>query len=211
MTLASVFQDHDVAQAYRYRAPYPDETFAILQRLLVGPGDVLDIGAGSGALARPMAHFARRVDAVDPSGASLHWMDHDRVMPRFERVLSPGARLAIIETDDGEHPLPGVLDIIRRYSELSHHRDLPELVADLEAGGWFVREGEERTAPTAFRRSVEEYLQFLHSTSTLARVRLGARSTAFDTEIRDLFARHKMTTIERQVVGVVVYGRPVSR
>lgn len=71
MSLGRVFSDPDVARAYRQRAPYPPETFAILERLLVEPRTVLDVGAGSGSLARSMVEFARRVDAVDPSAAMI--------------------------------------------------------------------------------------------------------------------------------------------
>ena len=266
MTLGQVFADADVARAYRQRAPYSEETFTILERLVVEPRTVLDVGAGNGALARCMVRFARRVDAVDPSvamieegrrlpggddprlrwiagtaedapleppyglitaGQSLHWMDHARVLPRFAAALAPGARLAILETDDGEHPLPEMTQIFERYSELTHHTDLPEMLsaisrpkrvgcrhgsdAALEAsGGWFVQEGEERTAAVSLRRSVDEYVEFLHSTRTLARVRLGDRADRVDADVRDLFARNGMSSIERQVVGVVVWGRPVA-
>ena len=41
-----------------------------------------------------------------------------------------------------------------------------------------------RTAPVGLRRTVDEYLEYLHSTSTLARARLGDRAAAFDAEIR---------------------------
>ena len=264
MTLAQVFADPDVARAYRQRAPYPDETFTILERLIVEPRTVLDAGAGNGALARTMTRFARHVDAVDPSaamidegrrlpggddprlrwiagtaeeapldppyglitaGSSLHWMDHARAMPRFAAALAPGARLALLETDEGEHPLPEVVQIIERYSELAHHSDLPETIRAisrvatgcrhgvddaLDASGWFVREGEQRTGAVSLRRSVEEYLEFLHSTSALARVRLGDRADRFDADVRDLFARNSLSSIERQVVGVVVWGKVVT-
>ena len=262
MSLGEVFADPAVAHAYRQRAPYPDETFTILERLIVEPRNVLDAGAGNGMLARPMLRFASRVDAVDPStamiaegrrlpggddprlhwivgtaeespleppyglitaGSSLHWMDHARVMPRFAASLAPGARLAILETDDGEHPLPEMLQITERYSELSHHADLTDMLKGLnvasgcrhgvdkalDASGWFIREGEQRTAAVSLCRSVEEYLEFLHSTSTLARVRLGDRADRFDADVRDLFARNGMSSIERQVVGVVVWGKVV--
>lgn len=263
-TLGEVFADAAVARAYRQRAPYPEETFSILERLIVEPRTVLDAGAGSGALARSMVRFALRVDAVDPSvamiaegrrlpggddprlrwivgtaeeapldppyglitaGSSLHWMDHARAMPRFASALAAGGRLAILETDDGEHPLPEMLQIIERHSELSHHTDLSDTLKGvrvasgcrhdsdriLDASGWFVQEGEQRTAAVSLRRGVEEYLEFLHSTSTLARVRLGDRADRFDADVRDLFARHGMTSIERQVVGVVVWGRLVTQ
>jgi SAM-dependent methyltransferase len=256
MSLGRVFADPDVVRSYRQRAPYPPETFTILERLLVEPRTVLDVGAGSGALARSMVAFARRVDALDPSaamiedgralpggsdprlrwivataeeglldppyglitaGSSLHWMDPARVMPRFARALAPGARLAVLETDDGErddisHPLPEILEIYGRYSgPVKHHSGQRDTLAALEASGYFVREGEQRTTSVPLRRSVEEYLEFLHSTSELARVRLGERTARFDEEVRDLFARKGLTSVDRQVVGVVIWGRPVAK
>lgn len=69
--LGRVFADSEVAALYRYRAPYPREVFAILEQLLVEPRIVLDVGAGTGALARELAPRVARVDAVDPSAAMI--------------------------------------------------------------------------------------------------------------------------------------------
>jgi len=67
-----VFQDASVAAAYRFRAPYPPETFAVLSRLLVdAPRAVLDVGAGRGDVARALLPYAERVDALDPSPAMI--------------------------------------------------------------------------------------------------------------------------------------------
>lgn len=250
MSLADVFRDADVARAYRQRTPYPEETFTVLEGLLAPPRSILDIGAGSGALARNMTRFAASVDAVDPSqalmtegrllphgrdpmlrwitgtaeeapltgpyglitaGASIHWMDPTRAMPRFAAVLAPGAKLAIVDMEDGAHPLPEMIDIIRSYSEVEHHEELRDIVTDIEARGYFVREGESRAAATLVRRSLDDYLEFLHSTSTLARVRLGDRTEPFDADVRALFARHGMTEIQREYVATVIWGRPVAK
>jgi SAM-dependent methyltransferase len=67
--LGRAFEDADVVRNYRYRQPYPPETFDILERLLVEPRNVLDAGSGTGALTIGLARFARRVDAIDPSAA----------------------------------------------------------------------------------------------------------------------------------------------
>jgi SAM-dependent methyltransferase len=62
------FQDAAVALAYRFRAPYPDETFHILARLITAePRRVLDAGSGRGDLARGLLPYADQVDALDPS------------------------------------------------------------------------------------------------------------------------------------------------
>jgi SAM-dependent methyltransferase len=69
---ADAFKERRVVNAYRHRPPYPDEVFAILAGLLTDePRAVLDVGAGSGDLARRMVEFARRVDAVDFSESMI--------------------------------------------------------------------------------------------------------------------------------------------
>lgn len=248
MTLGGVFSDAEVARLYRHRAPYPEGVFAILRRLLVAPRRVLDVGAGTGALARRMLAFAEHVDAVDPSaamieegrrlpagnddrlhwvaglaedapllppyglitaGASVHWLDPDVALPRLRDALAPGAVLAIVDAVNVHGPYHAdVLAVIEEHSELEHHKETEELVDDLRAAGRFAVEGRERTEPMAFEQSVDDYLEMLHSTSTLARVRLGDRSARFDEQIRAVFARHGLEHIRVDVVGVVVWGRP---
>lgn len=65
---ASMFGDASVVAAYRYRPPYPAETFAILLRLLdadVATRAVLDAGCGPGVIARQLVPAVDGVDAVD--------------------------------------------------------------------------------------------------------------------------------------------------
>jgi ubiquinone/menaquinone biosynthesis C-methylase UbiE len=70
--LAAVFAHPGVADAYQYRPPYPPEVFDVLERITADrPGNVLDIGAGEGALARPLARRFGHVDALDVSAAMV--------------------------------------------------------------------------------------------------------------------------------------------
>jgi SAM-dependent methyltransferase len=70
--LAASFTDPAVADAYQYRPPYPPQVFDLLEQLISDrPRDVLDIGAGEGALARPLAARVDHVDALDISAAML--------------------------------------------------------------------------------------------------------------------------------------------
>ena len=67
-----MFSNPGVADAYRHRPPYPAEVFDILERLITDrPRRVLDIGAGEGALARPLASRVDHVDALDVSAAMI--------------------------------------------------------------------------------------------------------------------------------------------
>ena len=76
---ADTFKDRRVVDAYRHRPPYPDEVFAILASLLTDePRTILDVGAGSGDLARRLVEVARRVDAVD---FSEHMIEQGKQLP----------------------------------------------------------------------------------------------------------------------------------
>ncbi|GAA1601897.1 MULTISPECIES: class I SAM-dependent methyltransferase [Kribbella] len=64
--LAATFKQQAVAEAYQHRPPYPDEVFDRLVHLITDPPRrVLDIGAGDGAIARPLAPRVEHVDAID--------------------------------------------------------------------------------------------------------------------------------------------------
>jgi len=70
--LAATFTHPGVADAYQHRPPYPPEVFGILERLITDrPRTVLDLGAGEGALARPLAVLVDHVDALDISAAMV--------------------------------------------------------------------------------------------------------------------------------------------
>jgi hypothetical protein len=64
--LAAAFTDPAVACAYQHRPPYPAQVFNLLAELIADePRHVLDLGAGEGAIARPLAARVDRVDALD--------------------------------------------------------------------------------------------------------------------------------------------------
>lgn len=84
---AEQFHDASVVAAYHHRPPYPDEVFEILFGLIADePRAVLDVGTGSGAIARALAPRVARVDAVDPSrgmiekGRGLPGGDHPHLV-----------------------------------------------------------------------------------------------------------------------------------
>jgi len=101
------WHDRDAAESYRFRYTYPPETFEILLSLIAGPtgAAVLDVGCGTGNIARPLAPQVRRVDAVDfaaemvsvgrglPGGAHPHirW----QVARAEEAVLDPPYALIV--------------------------------------------------------------------------------------------------------------------
>ena len=69
---ASAFQEPSVARAYQYRPPYPDAAIAALADLMTGtPRRALDVGCGTGFIARHLAQLADHVDALDVSQAMI--------------------------------------------------------------------------------------------------------------------------------------------
>ena len=78
-SFAEAFKDQRVVDAYRYRPPYPNQVFDILSNLITDePRAVLDVGAGSGDIARRLVDVAERVDAVD---FSLHMIEMGKQLP----------------------------------------------------------------------------------------------------------------------------------
>lgn len=69
---SAAFQDASVVAAYPTRPPYPAKTFDILVGLMASePHNVLDVGCGTGDIARRLAALVARVDAVDVSSRMI--------------------------------------------------------------------------------------------------------------------------------------------
>ena len=148
------FKDQSIVDAYYRRPAYPDETFDILTSLITSePKRVLDVGCGTGYVARPLSLRVAAVDAVDfsanmiargrqlPGGAApnLNWIEG----PVEEVVLSPP--YALITAGESLHWLDwavvmprfcellvpdGVLAIVsKRYSSVPWADELDVLIA----------------------------------------------------------------------------------
>jgi SAM-dependent methyltransferase len=251
--LAGTFGDPGVVAAYRHRPPYPGEVFDILARLITSrPRDVLDIGAGDGALARPLAAIVDHVDAVDVSaamlaagarqpggqrpnlrwilgaietadlggpyalvtaGASLHWMDFEVTMTRLTQVMASGAVLAIV--DHGPRDTPwrqDVVAVIGRYSRSPGYDPSSSLPDKLAALGLLRIGGRATTAPVQFRQPVAQYVEQLHSTSSLARKWMApAEAAAFGAEITAAVAPHAENGVLAMTVGAeITWGFALS-
>lgn len=81
---AARFQNPDLVSLYHLRLPYPEATFEILTALIVDqPRVVLDVGTGTGEVARRLAGEVARVDAVD---FSLPMIEQGRRLPGGQDV-----------------------------------------------------------------------------------------------------------------------------
>lgn len=69
---AEQFKDSSIAEVYHRRPPYSDEAIDTLIALMTGePRTILDVGCGTGDLARRLVSEAERIDAVDFSRAMI--------------------------------------------------------------------------------------------------------------------------------------------
>lgn len=128
---AAWFKDPSVVSAYPHRPPYPAEVFEVLLSLASGtPGAVLDVGCGTGDLARRLAPLVRRVDAVDQSA---------RMIERGKRLLGgDDPRLRWIVSPVESAPLEPPYQLVTAGESL-HWMDwdivLPRFAENLVPGG----------------------------------------------------------------------------
>jgi ubiquinone/menaquinone biosynthesis C-methylase UbiE len=90
---AEQFKDASVAEVYHHRPPYTDEAISTLIDLMPDkPRTILDVGCGTGDLARRLVSQVERVDAIDFSramidkGKQLPGGDHPHLHWTYGRV-----------------------------------------------------------------------------------------------------------------------------
>jgi SAM-dependent methyltransferase len=145
------------------------------------------------------------------TGQSLHWMDHNVVMPRFRDALAHGGFVAAtdIEWDYAPEWREKLIAIFERYSPINSKQFVVDLFGDLAQRGLFQRAGFQRTSVVPVDVSIDDLVNALHSTSSLSRVTLGERADAFAAEVRALFAGLGLDKARFGVAGNVVWGRPL--
>ena len=248
---ADQFKDRSVADAYVNYPPYPAEVLEVLESLIQdAPRIVLDLGCGTGDVARPLAAHVDLVDAVDQSaamieigrsreggerpnirwicesaedfaydtryslvvaGASLHWMDWYKVLPRMAGALSDRGYLAIVG-GRGMDATPWNDELSKIIPTYSTNRDYEsyDLIDELERRSLFSVVGRQRTAPQEYRMSVDRYVEMFHARNGFSRQRMDAQSAAeFDTAVREIvspFATNHVLNIN--VTTGITWGHP---
>jgi SAM-dependent methyltransferase len=82
---AEVYDDVSAADFGRLYTAMTNDTLRVIRRLLPTPGDILDVGAGTGRLATPLAAAGHRVVAVEPSAGMLAQVRDPAQGPPIER------------------------------------------------------------------------------------------------------------------------------
>jgi SAM-dependent methyltransferase len=183
----------------------------------VEPSDsmIAEAHRAAGAEGRRIRWIAGRAEdaPLDPPyglitcGTSLHWMDLRVVLPRFRESLAPGAYLAVVHNENVHGAYADELwAVTARYAAEPYRDNTARAVAAVQASGVFTIEDEDRTEPVPFEQSVDEFIERLHSASTLTRAQLGHRAERFDEEIRAVFAQHRIDRLRFAVIGVVTWA-----
>ena len=249
--LRATFQYDAVAEAYQHRPPYPDEVFDRLEALVVDePRNVLDIGAGEGAIARPLAPRVDRVDAIDMSqamvdagrqrpggdranlrwqvssietaeldgpyalvtaGASIHWMPWAETFARIVPHLTPNAQFVIVEHGPVDLPWGDeLLPVIKKHTRNPDYDPTFDVVDAIRDRGLLDLTDQQKTAPVTQQKTVADYIEWMHSTSTLARDLMSAEEAAeFDTAVHEVLTQYARDgVLELTIVAQLSWGRP---
>ncbi len=216
---AQQFQDQSVVDVYHLRRPYPEELFSILARL-VDPDcrRVLDVGCGTGEIARPMASRVEHVDAVDFSlamiakgkrlagrdASALHWIEGE-----VETVaLTPPYGLITAASSLHWMDWSGVLP---RFAQVLNPEYQPfDLIGALTQRGLFAPEGEEWTEPVPWEQSIPDYVESFHARNGFSRERMGPEAAkAFDTAAAQILGTAcPEGNVPMHLRARVVWGRP---
>lgn len=107
------FGDVSIVNAYEHRPPYPAAVFTLLRDLIsASPRIVLDLGCGTGDIARPLAALVDAVDAIDSSARmtaraarlpggdrpNLHW-----ATGRAEEAAFPHSEYGLVTAGESLH------------------------------------------------------------------------------------------------------------
>lgn len=141
---------------------------------------------------------------------SLHWMDHDIVLPKFHAALAPAAFLAlIVQWEVASEWTEPLREIKMRYStNQDEHRY--NLIGSLTSKNLFEVAGSVTTDPEKYTQSLTSYIESVHSRSGWSRDRMSGHSaSAMDSAVADLLEPHTVDgNIELQIQGRIIWGRP---
>jgi SAM-dependent methyltransferase len=151
--------------------------------------------------------------ALVTAGASLHWMDLDVTLGRTAEVMTPDAQFAVVEHGPRDQPWEDELisSVIRPHSRNPDFDTKFSIIDALTESGLYAITGRAEIGPMPFEQSADDYIEHLHSTSSLAREHMSdAEIEEFGNAIRRVVAPYENDgMLELAVVAELTWGRPV--
>ena len=147
------------------------------------------------------------------AGASIHWLDHERLMPRLAGSLSNGAWVMVIEGDGAWQPpwQAEFTDFTARWLERMgrRHNEAEFGVAMNRYQEFMVIHGQrEFVAPV--EQPLNDFIECQHSRASWARAVMGLeRSEHYDAELKELLTPHvRAGALHFQVRTALTWSRP---
>jgi SAM-dependent methyltransferase len=148
-------------------------------------------------------------------GDAMHWLEWDRVLPKFAACLSPRGMLAIAElvilreswTDE-------ILRITWPYSMNQKFQpyNMMTVVEELQRRSLFEMKESRETADSSARQPIAEVVESVHARNGFSRDRMDASAAAeCDELLTRAYSRHFPDGIVTlRYHGRVIWGRPLS-
>jgi SAM-dependent methyltransferase len=147
-------------------------------------------------------------------GDAMHWLDWEKVMPRFAQSLTPHGVVAIAEILNVREPWSEEIHrIAAKYSMNRSYQpyDMRTVVDQMAKVGLFKMRGSQETSPIEHQQSIAAIVESLHARNGFSRDRMNALAAA---ECDDLLTRAYEKHFPGGIVGYryyarVMWGRPV--
>lgn len=150
--------------------------------------------------------------ALVSAGASLHWMDLDVTLGRLAHVMTADAQFAVVEHGPRDQPWEDdLVSVIRRHSRNPNFDTTFSIIDAMTDRGLYAVTGRTEIGPVPFEQSVDDYIEHLHSTSSLAREHMSAAEIEeFGNGVRRVVAPYQHDDmLDLGVVAQFTWGRPV--
>jgi SAM-dependent methyltransferase len=148
-------------------------------------------------------------------GDAMHWLEWDRVLPRFAASITPSGMLAIAELVIVREPwTKEILGITWPYSMNQKFKpyDMTTIVEELQNRRLFEMKGSRDTPTLEIRQPISDVVESVHARNGFSRDRMDPRAAAeCDELLTRAYSRHfpdGIVTLHYR--GHVIWGRPLA-